>query len=100
MGKKRFAAFPPLEARARTLDMSLDAQGSVLVSRSRKRQCTSSGTRYLARLLAFLSLWLHGGEMSLKKRRNLELLVDLAAPEIVDWQPGSARGDEEDGNNL
>src|ERR1700736_3591475 len=57
MGKKRFAAFfSTLRPRARTLDMSLDAQGSVLVSRSRQRQCTSSGTPIPCSPAAFLSL--------------------------------------------
>jgi hypothetical protein len=39
-----------------------------------------------ARSLAFLSLWFSADDMLLEKWHEPELLVDLAAPEIVDWQ--------------
>src|SRR5258708_23087397 len=36
--------------------------------------------------LAFLSLWFSADDMLLEKWHEPELLADLAAPEIVDWQ--------------
>jgi hypothetical protein len=44
------------------------------------RKPTGLGTHSLA----FLSLWFSADDMLLEKWHELELLVDLAAPEIVD----------------
>src|ERR1700730_17631147 len=43
-------------------------------------------TRLGTHSLAFLSLWFSVDDMLFEKWHEPELLVDLAAPEIVDWQ--------------